>query len=567
MQKRKERGGEEIMRKWLKNLTMTLLLALVCVAAPALVSDAASIQLRDSASMSGSAWLDEYNQDYFFERSLDQGDASWFWFLTPASSNGYVRVTIKNNDAYDWVDYAVCSSDGSQLWTDDCYQNGEKTKEFYMSANGQYSAVMEPSTIYYIKVWDMPKGTHMKFHLEYSQDKNPNGKASAQRINLNQTYSASMDASLGQNTDTDYFVFTAKNSGNHSFKITNATVDTWLDYSIREWNGDEIVKDTNGRSVSDDVYRNNTKTHEVYLEQGVSYYITVSEEHSGNYSISVSNARVSSIKLNRTSKKVEVDKSFTLKASILPKNAYNKSLVWTSSNENVATVNENGKVYTRKAGTAVITASSVDGGGAKGSCKVTVTPKKVGSIWMEEDESSANSIKLKWNTNGEVYGYKVAIYNKKTKNYEVVKTVKKNYVTVTGLKPRTEYKIGIIPYMKKGNIQGPVKSIMTTTLPGTSKITGNTKISQEVSWGTTYVTKRIRWKKVPGVKGYRLLYSSSKNGYYSTWSYDTSNLAGTSAKVRGQKGNRYFFKIQTFYTYRNRTYYGKASKPVKITFK
>ena len=157
MQKRKERGGEEIMRKWLKNLTMTLLLALVCVAAPALVSDAASIQLRDSASMSGSAWLDEYNQDYFFERSLDQGDASWFWFLTPASSNGYVRVTIKNNDAYNWVDYAVCSSDGSQLWTDDCYQNGEKTKEFYMSANGQYSAVMEPSTIYYIKVWDMPK--------------------------------------------------------------------------------------------------------------------------------------------------------------------------------------------------------------------------------------------------------------------------------------------------------------------------------------------------------------------------------------------------------------------------
>lgn len=97
------------MRKWLKNLTMTLLLALVCMAAPALVSDAASIQLRDSASMSGSAWLDEYNQDYFFERSLDQGDASWFWFLTPASSNGYVRVTIKNNDAYDWVDYAVCS--------------------------------------------------------------------------------------------------------------------------------------------------------------------------------------------------------------------------------------------------------------------------------------------------------------------------------------------------------------------------------------------------------------------------------------------------------------------------
>ena len=29
--------------------------------------------------------------------------------------------------------------------------------------------------------------------------------------------------------------------------------------------------------------------------------------------------------------------------------------------------------------------------------------------------------------------------------------------------------------MKKGNIQGPV-NIMTTTLPGTSKITSNTKI-------------------------------------------------------------------------------------------
>ena len=51
----------------------------------------------------------------------------------------------------------------------------------------------------------------------------------------------------------------------------------------------------------------------------------------------------------------------------------NSSLTWTSTNENIATVDQNGKVTPVAAGSVVITAKAQDGSNATGSCLVTVT--------------------------------------------------------------------------------------------------------------------------------------------------------------------------------------------------
>ena len=61
-----------------------------------------------------------------------------------------------------------------------------------------------------------------------------------------------------------------------------------------------------------------------------------------------------------------------LTATVLPDNATVKSVVWTSDNTEVATVDDQGIVTALKAGTATITATTVDG--AKPAfCEVTVT--------------------------------------------------------------------------------------------------------------------------------------------------------------------------------------------------
>lgn len=68
----------------------------------------------------------------------------------------------------------------------------------------------------------------------------------------------------------------------------------------------------------------------------------------------------------------------TLKCTIAPQDAYYQTVTWTSSNESVATVDANGHVTAKSAGTATITVTSdepVSGGmmPKKASCKVTVS--------------------------------------------------------------------------------------------------------------------------------------------------------------------------------------------------
>ena len=67
----------------------------------------------------------------------------------------------------------------------------------------------------------------------------------------------------------------------------------------------------------------------------------------------------------------------TLTATIEPADAENKSLTWTSDNEAVATVDENGKVTAVAEGTARITVKTVDGE-KTAVCVVTVTAKSSG---------------------------------------------------------------------------------------------------------------------------------------------------------------------------------------------
>ncbi len=66
-----------------------------------------------------------------------------------------------------------------------------------------------------------------------------------------------------------------------------------------------------------------------------------------------------------------VGKTHTLKAEVLPSNASNKKVTWSSSDKKVATVSKSGKITAKKPGTATITVKTKSGG-YKATCKITV---------------------------------------------------------------------------------------------------------------------------------------------------------------------------------------------------
>lgn len=81
---------------------------------------------------------------------------------------------------------------------------------------------------------------------------------------------------------------------------------------------------------------------------------------------------VSEIHLSQQDLILPNGKTTTLKASVLPKDAKNKKVGWTSSDDTIATVSKTGKITPQKAGSCVIICSAMDGSGVKAECTLTV---------------------------------------------------------------------------------------------------------------------------------------------------------------------------------------------------
>ncbi len=131
----------------------------------------------------------------------------------------------------------------------------------------------------------------------------------------------------------------------------------------------------NGESVAIKTVKDN-----YYIDSGLTtgttygYYVKVLDS-AGNYLTSIrgKNEKMeflpTAISLNKTSSTLKVGESISLTATITPSNATSKTVSWTSSNSNVATIS-NGTVVAKSEGDAVITAKTSNGKTATCSIKV-----------------------------------------------------------------------------------------------------------------------------------------------------------------------------------------------------
>ena len=88
--------------------------------------------------------------------------------------------------------------------------------------------------------------------------------------------------------------------------------------------------------------------------------------------VNVTPTLVNSVTLDNSTLALKVANKVTLKATVSPSDATNKTLKWASSNDAVATVDQNGEVTAISEGNADITATTTDGSNITATCKVTV---------------------------------------------------------------------------------------------------------------------------------------------------------------------------------------------------
>lgn len=90
-----------------------------------------------------------------------------------------------------------------------------------------------------------------------------------------------------------------------------------------------------------------------------------------------SDDEVTSVVLNQTEVTMKPDDTIQLTATVYPANAANKKLIWTSSNDDVAMVTDEGFVLAMAEGEADITATSAENSSIKAVCHIKVEKEKV----------------------------------------------------------------------------------------------------------------------------------------------------------------------------------------------
>ena len=207
-----------------------------------------------------------------------------------------------------------------------------------------------------------------------------------------------------------------------------------------------------------------------------------------------------SVALNKTTLTLDTGKTSNLKATVYPSNAANKKCTWSSSNTSVATVDSNGKVTAKKAGTATITVKTSNGKTA--TCKVTVNlpaPQITGLA------NTTGGIKISWNKVDGAYGYRL-YYKPVSGGWKRFKDTTATSFTDSGVVPNKTETYTIRCIDKNGNTISGFNSNgwskkYTPAAPTVSKLditTGGIKLS---------------WNKIAGVYGYRLYYKPASGGW------------------------------------------------------
>ena len=129
------------------------------------------------------------------------------------------------------------------------------------------------------------------------------------------------------------------------------------------------------------------------LKEGKTEIIVKSEDGYKSASLEVkvnktpSVIHVESISLDKTELDMITGDRVTLNATVLPSDAKDKSVTWSSSDESIVAVNKNGRVTAVSAGKATITATTADGG-LTATCVINVTQKVVSVTGVSLDVDS-----------------------------------------------------------------------------------------------------------------------------------------------------------------------------------
>ncbi len=188
----------------------------------------------------------------------------------------------------------------------------------------------------------------------------------------------------------------------------------------------------------------------------------------------------------------------------------------------------------------------------KYSGKQTLTFKiRAGVTSSISTKSYLNAVKLTWKKVHDATGYRIYVYNSKTKKYEKYADTKKTAINVKKLKSGTKYKFRIKAYTVSGGktyYSGSFKFISAVTKPAKAIL------KSAVSEKTGEI--KLVWKNVSGANGYQITYSDSSKFKSAVKVTQIGGKSKTTVLKKLESGKKYYFKVRAYKSLNGKKVYG-----------
>lgn len=468
--------------------------------------------------------LDEYNGEFEDNNTFDQAnliehntvyegnirldDKDYYKFQM--ESAGLVNITGQNlrNNPNSYIEL--------NIYEEDEYGNvyeiaKAKNKKRLRLGPGNYFIKIENTMQYSLRA-----DVTYESSDTYEQERN-NVKSYANDIELDNWYTGNFNT---QN-DVDYFKFYLNQDEDLTlqFKVPRQTYERSAQVTLYDANLQEL----DSLSNTENPY---AETKEKKYSAGI-YYVKAENlrEFEEDYSICIKKRQKILVEqiILPTSMNLYIGDYNVLTPEMLPENAENQNLVWSSNNSETVSVNSYGGISAKSSGVAVITAKALDGSGAEASIVINVSDK-------------ANIL--------DMYFSNVGSQEYTGKSLKPAVEVKNGSKTLT---QNVDYKVTYKNNKKIGTASIIVQGIGNYVGTKTIKFNITPKkaaISSVVQAGDGKLT--ISWKKASYAQGYVLYRSTKKNGTYSKIKTitDVNRLSYTNSGLKS--GTKYYYKIKTY---------------------
>lgn len=471
------------MKKYLRQIIFTCLVCLFIICAGATTADAQTTaqQLQGGDSIDTAVEI-QFNQNYeaivpLAEENGKFYGVSWYKFTLPEYAHNFALATPQE-DQY----VSICTQERD--WKD----SFDNSNRYGVTINGQYTQYYEANTgnTYYVNVSSDSPETHQ---FSITPIVNPSVDDDVQ-LELNKEYSETFYHYSLQSV----YSFVAPYTGKYRLYCSYEGNLEYSGYEIHYYTGQEVSKER--------FYEDGSS--EINLKAGVKYILNLTcspKDHQSQpvtMHIFLSSQPVESITIEDSNISLKKQEQYKLKPEVFPEKAVDTSVKYSSSNKQVALVNEDGCITAVGPGSATITIDSNDGSGVQAKCKVTVSSVKVTRLDLSKN-------KLIIDKKGS-YKIKATTYPTRADNRSVTfKSSNRKIVTV-------DKKTGKITPKKPGT------AIITCTTNDGSKITKKCKV----------IVKPVKYKKVKvgdfnRCYGHVYFTPENSNKTYILWNRDAYN--------------------------------------------